>query len=86
MINYHKVSNHQTKAYPIPFSNSVTIEYINADQIFVYNSLGEMIKQQRLISGQSKVELDFASFSNGIYFYRIIKEGVIVETKKLVKN
>lgn len=78
--------NYLSFAYPIPFYSSVTIESTNADMIILYNILGNKIKSVLLGHGQTKVEVDAAELTKGIYFYSIIKEGVIVETRKLMKN
>ena len=73
-------------AYPSPFYRSVTIETTDADMIILYNLLGNKMKSVSLEHGQTKVEVDAVELTKGIYFYSIIKEGVIVETRKLVKN
>ena len=73
-------------AYPNPFSGSITIEVKDADVITLYNILGDELKSFSLKQGQTKVEVDAAEFPEGIYFYRIIKEGVIVETRKIIKQ
>jgi len=73
-------------AYPNPFSDKITIETPNAEWIAIYNISGQKIKSTAVNSGQTKVEIDFGGFTNGIYFYSIFNEGVIVETGKLVKS
>ena len=73
-------------AYPNPFSSKVTIETPPADLISIYNMMGEKIRSVSLKSGQIKTEVDASNLSDGIYFYCIIKEGIVVETKKIVKN
>jgi len=73
-------------AYPIPFSNSITIEATDADMINLYNILGNKIKSVSFVHGQTKIEVDAAELPKGIYFYSVIREGEIVETRKLMKN
>ena len=79
--------NNISFAWPIPFSGSITIEETaNADMIILYNIPGADIKSVSLKHGQTKVEIDAAQLPKGIYFYSIIKQGVILETRKIVKN
>ena len=73
-------------AYPMPFTNRLTIETSNADMITFYNMVGEKIKTLSVQPAQMRTEISTAEFREGIYFYSIIKEGVIVETRKIVKN
>ena len=78
--------DHASNAYPNPSSDKFTIETTPADMISIYNILGEKMKSVSLKSGQTKIQMDVAELNPGIYFYSILKEGVIVETKKLVKE
>ena len=79
-------NNYFSAAYPNPFSNKITIETPSADVISIYNAVGEKIKTITLQKGQTKTEINASDLSSGIYFYAILKEGVVVETKKIVKN
>ena len=78
--------NHFSTAFPNPFSNTLTIEAADADIINLYNITGEKIKSVSLKNGETKFEINTNELTNGIYFYCIVKEGVIVETRKIVKN
>ena len=73
-------------AYPNPFPDKFFIETVPADRIIICNILGEKIKSLSLKNGQTKIEVDAAELNPGIYFYSIMKEGVIIETRKLVKQ
>lgn len=79
-------NGYQSLAYPNPFSDKLTIEFPGADLIAFYNVLGEKVKTVVLSNTQTKAEISHADIRKGIYFYSIIKEGVIVETRKVVKN
>ena len=81
-VEFYRVSN----AYPNPFTDKLIIETYQADLVFIYNLMGEKIKSVSLKNSQTKVQVDVAEFNSGIYFYSIIKEGVIVETRKVVKE
>lgn len=73
-------------AYPNPFSSKIDIEVSDADMIALYNVVGEKIKTITLLNGQTKAEINASDLMEGIYFYCIMKEGVVIETKKIVKN
>ena len=79
-------TNFISTAYPNPFNNKVTIETPAADLICVYNAVGEKIKTIALQKGQIKAEVNTSDLTDGLYFYAIIKEGVVIETRKIVKN
>jgi plastocyanin len=79
-------NNYLTVAYPNPFSNKITIDIPDADMITLYNMVGEKIKSVALQHGQTKAEINASELHDGIYFYCIIKEGVVIETRKIVKN
>lgn len=73
-------------SYPNPFSDKMVIETPPADMISIYNMVGEKTKIFLLTNGQTKVEIDTGELPVGVYFYSIFKEGIIIETRKLVKN
>lgn len=79
-------NNYFSAAYPNPFTSKLTIETSDADMISIYNFVGEKIKTIALPHGQTKTEIDLQNLSGGIYFYAILKEGVVVETRRVVKN
>jgi plastocyanin len=82
---YNPTSN-LSVAYPNPFSDKLTIETPNADQILIFNALGEKVRTLPLKSGQTKIEADLANLPKGLFIYCILKEGVLLETKKIIKN
>ena len=79
-------NNYFSTSYPNPFAGKVSIEVTNADMITLYNMVGEKLKSVTLPHGQTKTEIDTADLEAGIYFYSIVKEGIVVETRKIVKN
>jgi plastocyanin len=79
-------NNYLSVAYPNPCSNKLTIEMPGADLLSIYNMVGEKIKTIALQRGQTKAEINIGDLQAGIYFYCLIKEGTIVETRKIVKN
>lgn len=79
-------NNYFSAAYPNPFSSKLTFENSEADMIALYNVVGEKIKIIIFQHGQTKVEVNAADLREGIYFYAIMKEGVVIETRKIVKK
>lgn len=75
-----------SSAFPSPFMSKFTIEFSSADLISLYNMVGEKIKTINVVQGQNKIEVNAADLREGIYFYCIIKEGAVIETRKIVKN
>ncbi|MBI4931074.1 MAG: T9SS type A sorting domain-containing protein [Bacteroidetes bacterium] len=75
-----------SSVYPNPFSSKLFVEFSDADLIFIYNVVGEKIKTITLSKGQTKAELNATDLREGIYFCCILKEGVVIETRKIVKN
>ncbi|MFT5820602.1 MAG: hypothetical protein ACI8ZM_001847 [Crocinitomix sp.] len=71
--------------YPNPASSFVNVvmdnEHNNVD-FTLYNILGEAVVTAKLNAGKNEVALN--KLPNGVYFYSILKEGNILETKKLI--
>jgi plastocyanin len=75
-----------TSAYPNPFSNKLTVKYNGIESIELFNVVGEKVRSFELSAVENKAELDLSDLNAGIYFYRTYKEGMIVETKKVIKK
>ncbi|MBC7861668.1 MAG: T9SS type A sorting domain-containing protein [Bacteroidia bacterium] len=72
--------------FPNPFSTETTVsasENLSNATLIIYNSLGQQVKQQKNISGQT-ITLHRDNLPNGIYFLQIIKENKVYSTNKLV--
>jgi len=72
--------------YPNPFTDKITIETPHAEMIVIYNIMGQEIKSVAVQKGQSKIEIAANELTNGVYFFSIINEGVVLEVGRLVKN
>ncbi len=79
-------NTYASTAYPVPFSNKLTIEFSGADVISFYNVLGEKLKSVPVLPGQTKAEINASDLQQGLYFYCILKEGIVIETRKVAKN
>jgi plastocyanin len=81
----HNLQNAFSSAYPNPFTETITIETSNAEQILLYNTLGKKVNSFTLKSGQTKLQADLGTLPEGIYFYSIIRNGAVIETRKIMK-
>jgi len=77
--------------YPNPFNPKTIISYqlpvISDVELSIYNILGQKaatLVSDRQPAGNYKLEWDAAGFSSGIYFYVLLTEGGVRQTKKLV--
>lgn len=75
-----------TSAYPNPFKDKFTLKYGAVESIDLFNVIGEKVKSFDLPKNETKTEIDLSDLNTGVYFIRTYKEGVIVETKKIVKT
>jgi len=85
-VQQNNAQSNLSLAYPNPFSEKITIETSHADLISIYNFMGEKIKSFSLENGQTKFEADLATLPKGIFFYSIIKDGIVLATRKIIKE
>jgi plastocyanin len=78
--------NPLTSVYPSPFKENVTVKYNGIESIEFINIVGEKVKTVEMPATEGKIEVSFDNFPTGIYFYRTYKDGVIYETRKIVKT
>lgn len=74
--------------YPNPASHSCTYEALLAENesgfIMMYDITGRLLHSYKLNSGENKMEMNLNEFDNGIYIYKILINGNVVDNKKLV--
>ncbi len=69
------------EVFPNPVSETVHIEGVEADEVMVYNALGQMVK---MVRGTN--EIDLSGLVEGVYMLRIRdKEGIIFLEKVMVR-
>ncbi len=78
--------NFSSLVYPNPFENNLTIETPDATLISIYTITGEKIKTIILTEGQTKTEIITRDMAPGIYLCAILKEGVLIGKRKLMKQ
>ncbi len=77
--------------YPNPFNSSTTIVYELPEKtkinVSLFNTLGQLTKtlvDAEQVAGYYTLLTNLENLSSGIYFYKIIADGNIVDTKKMV--
>ena len=78
--------NFSSLVYPNPFENKLTIETPDATLISIYTITGEKIKTIILTQEQIKTEINTRDMPPGIYLCSILKEGVLISRRKLLKH
>lgn len=87
LINDQKVFISQN--FPNPFKDKTTIEYYIPEEsklalIEIINVDGAIIKSVELMNGGlGELNLDIKDLANGIYFYRLVLNGKIAQTRKM---
>ena len=75
-------------AYPNPASDKVNFDFnlsgVNSASIRIINLLGSVVKQADLMAGADKVSIDVSDLPQGVYFYSVVADGNVYQTKKLI--
>ena len=71
-----------TRVFPNPATTelNITTELDDAS-LFIFNIVGQLIIETAL---SSETKLNVADLKNGTYLYKVIKDGVIIKTDKLI--
>lgn len=73
--------------YPNPCKDKMTITYSgNIDGVTIYNMAGQEMRSMKFSNALDKAEVDMSTLPAGVYFCSTSKEGVVVETKRIVKT
>jgi hypothetical protein len=75
------------KIYPNPAKTQAYYELELSESengiFMLYDALGKQIQSYKMNPGSNKLILDLQWFSNGLYFYRVIVNGNLIEANKL---
>jgi plastocyanin len=74
-----------TTAYPNPFKDKITVTHGPIDAIAIYNMVGEKMSAIEVSATETKTTLELAQLPAGVYFFSTMKEGRVLETKRIVK-
>ena len=85
----NKDENYLSVNIPNPFSELTVIKYaINSQghnaEIRVTSMLGQQVKTYKLQSSKGIIVLDGAEMQAGMYFYSLIVDGSVYESKTMV--
>jgi plastocyanin len=72
--------------YPNPFFSKVTVSYHDADELRIADISGKPVKTIRLNSSETKTDINLDELDEGVYFCSSAKDGIIKETKRIVKS
>jgi len=72
------LSNH-----PNPFSNATTIHFEHEGVLNIYDLNGTNVYTEKLVGNSRTIDLSF--LKPGVYLYRIVSEGNISETNRMIK-
>ena len=70
--------------YPNPASSVINVSADNMSQVYVYNSVGQLVYSQKADSNIVKVSTD--SWSNGMYYISVETNGGVRTSQKVIVN
>jgi len=78
-----------SNAYPNPAINTFNIDYnfdtnINKASLKIVNLLGSVVKEVEIDQNSNKLSMDISNLDAGVYFYSIVVNNEVFQTKKLV--
>ena len=77
-------------AYPNPCEDVISFDFANVNSIsdlLIYNSLGQLIRQESISKIQDKVQVNISEMKSGIYYYQVIeKDKGFLYSGKFIKK
>ena len=76
--------------HPNPFDNECIIDYYLDDndenaEIIILNMVGETLKVYKLVGhGMGNITIDSDEFKNGLYYYCLVINNIVSDTKKMI--
>ncbi len=83
------LNNHDISVYPNPSSNKITINYsqlINNGELLIYNTLGQLMYEEKLTKASSQKEINTHNFRAGLYKIVLREKGIIKASLSLIKE
>ncbi|MDD3281168.1 MAG: T9SS type A sorting domain-containing protein [Bacteroidales bacterium] len=75
-----EIADNKIKTYPNPVKENLYIENAENSNIYVYNTLGKLLKKVQHVS--KTTEINVSDLSNGMYVIKI-QNGTAIQTKKI---
>ena len=89
--NVLEFTDYQLANYPNPFTGETTISFsLNTEntenaEIEIYNVKGQKIENLQITnSPNQQIIWNADNFANGVYFYKLVVDGIAVDTKKMI--
>ncbi len=80
-------SSKEIKVYPNPFTQSLTIDVgelaEKLTEVYIFNAVGQQVKYLQLTG---RMTINVGDLEKGIYFIKAIRNGELLQTKKMVKG
>lgn len=77
-----------SNASPNPASNNINFSYelngATQSMVKFYNSVGVLVRTVNLMAGTKSTQVDVSSLEEGFYFYTVLADGKVVNTRRLV--
>lgn len=87
-IGLNELDLNQFHFYPNPSEDYTIIEYsIDANHLVtieICNSLGQLVKTVSHKSDENQIKINTVGINNGIYYYNLLVDGVMVHTQKMI--
>jgi plastocyanin len=75
-----------TLFYPNPFAEQLTVESSGANGLVLYNALGDRVASYALTGRRTQLRTDEGTLPKGVYFCELLRNGVVVGTRRLVRQ
>lgn len=90
--NINSISNQQIfkniNIKPNPFKDSIKIDFENMSgnnySFKIFNVQGQLIKSQSILN--SSIDIDMTNITKGIYLIKVIDNGIVLKSEKLIKE
>jgi plastocyanin len=71
--------------FPNPAKDKLTITHNTVDAIQVFDMVGSIVMKQSVEATETKTVVEIGTLPSGVYFVNTMKDGIITDTRRLVK-
>jgi hypothetical protein len=83
-------SSGNCKVYPNPNDGNMTLEYEaqenQSGEFAIFDMTGRQVATYQLLPGNNRMEINLTGLSTGMYFYKMVLDGQVVKSDKLIIN